>query len=135
MTLYKKDGSPRRELPECPFCDEDAAYSEFSSAWCRACSWSGTLAELLEADLRRRPGANLLTFLAARKISLGAFARQLWPAQQYPAALANLRKYTHPSKRGPGAPTWPGPAMLQRWGDLLGIDPGSFLRPRRSESP
>ena len=134
MTLWKEDGSPRRELPECPFCDADASESEFEAAWCRSCGWRGTLAELVEADLRRRPGANLLTFLETRGQTLGAFARQLWPGQDYAAALANMRKYTHPPKaRGPAALSWPGPAMLQRWGELLGIDPGSFLRPRREK--
>lgn len=134
MSHWKEDGSPRRALPECPFCDSDTAESEFGAAWCRACHWSGTIAELLEADLRRRPGANLLAFLETREISLGAFARELWPAQDYAAALANARKYTHPSKsKGPASLSWPGPAMLVRWAELLGVDPGSFLRPRREK--
>ena len=137
MTLWKEDGSPRRELPECPFCDADAAESEFDAAWCRACQWRGTLAELLEADLRRRPGVNLLAFLETRGVSLGAFARQLWPAQDYAAALANMRHYTHGRSKSKGTASlkWPGPAMLLRWGELLGIDPGSFLRPRREKGP
>ena len=136
MTLYKEDGSPLRELPVCPFCDADASESEFEAAWCRSCGWRGTLAELVEADLRRRPGANLLAFLATRGQTLGSFARQLWPAQEYAAALANVRKYTHPPKsRGPAGLSWPGAEMLVRWATLLGVDAGSFWRPRREKGP
>jgi hypothetical protein len=134
MTLWKEDGSPKRDHPECPFCDADAVESEFDAAWCRSCRWSGRLAELLEADIRRRPGSNLLSFLATRGISLGDFAGQLWEGQPYAGALANIRKYTHPSKtKGPAALCWPGAAMLLRWAELLGVDPGSFMRPRREK--
>jgi hypothetical protein len=133
MTLWKDDGTPAREHPACPFCDADAVESKFGEAWCRSCKWDGELAELLEADIRRRPGANLLSFLATRDISLADFAGQLWDGSRV-AALANIRKYTHPSKvKGPAALTWPGAAMLQRWAELLGVDPGSFHRPRREK--
>jgi len=134
MSFWKEDGSPAREHPTCPFCDADAVESEFSAAWCRSCHWQGDLAELLEADIRRRPGANLLAFLETRGISLGEFAGQLWGGQAYAAALANIRKYTHPSPtKGPAALIWPGAAMLLRWAELLGVDPGSFYRPRREK--
>ncbi len=134
MSLWKEDGSPKREHPECPFCDADAVESEFNAAWCRSCHWQGDLAALVEGDIRRRPGANLLIFLETRGQTLGAFARQLWPSAEYAAALANIRKYTHPTKsRGPAALSWLGPAMLQRWAELLGVDPGSFMRPRREK--
>jgi hypothetical protein len=133
MTLWKDDGSPTRAHPTCPFCDADDVESEFGTAWCRSCKWEGELAELLEADLRRRPGANLLSFLATRGISLTDFAGQLWDGGRV-AALANIRKYTHPSPtKGPAALTWPGAAMLLRWAELLGVDPGSFFRPRREK--
>ncbi len=134
MSFWKEDGTPKREHPECPFCDAAAVESEFDKAWCRSCHWNGSLAELLEADIRRRPGANLLSFLETRGISLGEFAGQLWEGQTYPAALANIRKYTHPSpSKGIATLIWPGAPMLLRWAELLGVDPGSFLRQRREK--
>jgi hypothetical protein len=133
MTLWKEDGTPVREHPACPFCDADAVESEFGDARCRSCHWKGELADLLEADIRRRPGANLLSFLATRNISLTDFAVHLWGGGRV-AALANVRKYIYFSPtKGPAALTWPGAAMLLRWAELLGVDPGSFLRPRREK--
>lgn len=45
--LYDEYGTPTSKHPNCPRCDEDEIGSHFDDAWCCACGWRGSLAELL----------------------------------------------------------------------------------------
>lgn len=140
LNLWREDGAPRQPHPACPFCGADEIGSHFDQAWCHACAWKGTLTTLLEFDLRRRPGARLLEMLAERGISLGKFALYVGAGQGDHAALANIRLYTHPSpgadatgrgKSGRHAIRWPGPEMVVRWAEYLGVDVGRFYQPAK----
>jgi hypothetical protein len=129
--MWRDDGAPRRPHPACPFCGEDEIGSHFDKAWCCACSWKGTLTDLLELELRRRPGARLLEFLETREIPLGRFATDIG------VDPANIRRYTNPpksadakgrDKEGKPAIKWPKTKMVLRWATYLDVEVGSFYR-------
>lgn len=127
--LWHDDGTPRRSPPACPLCGEDKIKSKFDEASCRGCEWTGTLTKVVEFDLLRRPGARLLDFLETRDIPLGRFALDIGLGNTYAAALANIRRYTHPSPtRLPHSLRWPRTEMVVRWASYLGVDVGSFYR-------
>lgn len=130
--LWHDDGSPRRPPPPCPLCGADQIRSNFDDAWCAGqgrCKWRGTLTELAEIELRRRPGARLLEFLEARGLDLGDFAFAVGMASKKSDALSNIRRYTHtsPVERA-SATRSPTEAMVVRWAAYLGVDAGEFYR-------
>jgi hypothetical protein len=128
--LWKSDGTPRHKHPPCVFCGEDDVGSSFDDAWCGACGWKGSLTEFCELEFKRRPGLWLLDFLESRGVSLGRFALWNRMGQNIGKAQSNIRKYTHPTKAGPGSIKSPSNKMVIRWASFLGVDPGSFYRSR-----
>jgi hypothetical protein len=138
QNLWREDGAPRHPHPACPFCGAAEVGSLFDDAWCHACAWKGTLTTLLEFDLRRRPGRWLLELLEERGLSLGAFGLRIGAGRGDHAALANIRRYTHPSpgadangrgKDGRPVIKSPSEAMVVRWAEYFGVDVGLFYQP------
>lgn len=133
--LWKPDGTPRQQHPLCPFCGADKIRSKFNEAWCDGrggCKWKGTLLELVEFDLQRRPGAQLLELLQVRGVSLGRFAFDIGLGSTLAAAQANIRHYTHPTPgSGTSSLTWPKAAMVVRWATYFGVDVGRFYQPTK----
>ena len=119
--LWHDDGTPRRPHPACPFCGADKIRSKYDDARCMGCLWKGTLTELAEFDLIRRPGARLLEFLETRGIGLAQFATEIG------SDLANIRRYTHP-KIGTDSVRCATPKTIVRWAAHLDVDVGSFYR-------
>jgi len=131
QNFWKEDGTPRRKLPKCVFCGEDKLGSEFDDAWCLACNWKGSFTDLLLLEFKARPGARLLEYLDRHGISLSDFALWNGLGANRQAALANIRRYTHPTaKLGPKSPS---DEMLNRWAKYLGVDAGSFYRARAAK--
>lgn len=51
MKLYNEHGTILAKRADCHRCGEDEIGSHFDAAWCHACGWRGTLADLLTASL------------------------------------------------------------------------------------
>ena len=124
--LWTKDGAPRRPHTCCTFCWIGEVSSHFDDAGCSACDWRGSFTELEELLLSRRPGYRLRELLERREINFAEFAQRTDMGSSYRTALANLRRYTHPTGTRPGK--WPKPQRMVRWATFLGVDPGVFYR-------